>query len=89
MPAALLHEERVFMYRVWKSDSGREVYKRPWKKVRSLYIGGSNGDRYHEEHFQCSFCQKVLDVDGGDRGKGFKGYNGKPFCVGCHLKLYG
>jgi hypothetical protein len=47
------------------------------------------GKRYHEEHFKCSFCQKLLDAEGSIPGQtGFKGHDGKAFCHSCHLKLY-
>ncbi|KAI8911732.1 paxillin [Gorgonomyces haynaldii] len=42
------------------------------------------GQKFHPQHFQCGFCQKVLD----STSAGFKEKNHKAFCAACYLKLY-
>lgn len=41
------------------------------------------GKRFHPEHFVCAFCMKQLA-----QGT-FKDNGGKPYCLGCHVKLFG
>ncbi|MGH0178190.1 UNVERIFIED_CONTAM: hypothetical protein FKN15_076746, partial [Acipenser sinensis] len=40
------------------------------------------GQRFHPEHFVCAFCLKQLN-----QGV-FKEQNEKPYCAGCHEKLF-
>ncbi|MBN3275857.1 PAXI protein, partial [Polyodon spathula] len=40
------------------------------------------GKRFHPEHFVCAFCLKQLN-----QGV-FKEQNEKPYCTGCHEKLF-
>jgi len=41
------------------------------------------GKRFHPEHFVCAFCMKQLA-----QGT-FKENSSKPYCLGCHVKLFG
>jgi uncharacterized CHY-type Zn-finger protein len=41
------------------------------------------GKRFHPEHFVCAFCRAELA-----QGT-FKESGGKPYCAGCHRKLFG
>ncbi|KAI9204827.1 paxillin [Polychytrium aggregatum] len=48
------------------------------------------GRRYHLDHFKCTFCQQTLQSDvPGSNGKAFKVHDSKPYCLPCHIKLYG
>lgn len=46
------------------------------------------GKKFHPEHFVCAFCKKQLANANGTPST-FKDKDGKPFCVACHVKLYG
>eukprot|EP01113_Clastostelium_recurvatum_P030881 TRINITY_DN37_c0_g2_i1.p1 TRINITY_DN37_c0_g2~~TRINITY_DN37_c0_g2_i1.p1 ORF type:complete len:184 (-),score=44.06 TRINITY_DN37_c0_g2_i1:99-650(-) len=39
--------------------------------------------RFHPEHFTCTFCKKNL------AGSGYKKQSDKPYCNGCHTRLFG
>eukprot|EP00300_Choanocystis_sp_HF-7_P029142 c35565_g1_i1.p1 GENE.c35565_g1_i1~~c35565_g1_i1.p1 ORF type:complete len:290 (-),score=58.26 c35565_g1_i1:153-893(-) len=41
------------------------------------------GKRWHPEHFVCAFCMKQL------ASAAFKEQQGKCYCTGCHIKLFG
>ncbi|KAJ3211141.1 hypothetical protein HDU67_004754 [Dinochytrium kinnereticum] len=56
------------------------------KIILGVCVNAFGGNRYHKGCFVCNFCKKGLEEGGGDK---FKARNGKPYCTGCHGKLFG
>jgi paxillin len=47
------------------------------------------GKRYHPEHFSCTFCKRQLGVGvTNTNAVTFKENEGKPYCIGCHIRLF-
>ena len=42
------------------------------------------GKSWHADHFNCTFCKKLLTSSAP-----FKSNEGKPYCSTCHVKLFG
>ncbi|RKO97787.1 hypothetical protein CXG81DRAFT_18007 [Caulochytrium protostelioides] len=48
-----------------------------------------NGRKFHIDHFICSFCKQRIELPNSPNQATFRWQSDKPFCMKCHIKLYG